>query len=271
MAEEHRTLSGIAAVTAKKGGMTRSLSVWFAVLAMAGSGQCAAADNYDVLLRSFSLVEQRAALAAILRTPQDYLPRIQQSLRDYPRLLRADYAAANRAVYVAALVRDPSFAPILAKLLGDDAVIDECIYACPVIFALAIHASFAGWTLPADVDTKLDTVQDLQSAVRYMPKISLDVRRLDDVVSGPAVERERKAIDGKTEEQLIEMAGPAAPPGSPRWLAALALQASVATSKNRNELYLLAINEGRTGASHEYRGAIYQAIYRAEIARARGR
>jgi hypothetical protein len=45
----------------------------------------------------------------------------------------------------------------------------------------------------------------------------------------------------------------------------------VVTSRNRLELYLLAINEGRPDASHEYRSSVYQAIYRAETAKARGR
>jgi hypothetical protein len=43
------------------------------------------------------------------------------------------------------------------------------------------------------------------------------------------------------------------------------------TSANRIPLYLLLLNEGSGDASQEYRGAIYQAIYRAELAKARGR
>ena len=45
----------------------------------------------------------------------------------------------------------------------------------------------------------------------------------------------------------------------------------VELDKNRLELYLLAINEGQPGASHEYRSSVCQAIYRAETAKARGR
>ena len=248
--------------------MTRLLSVWFFSLAICGS---VLADDYDVVLRSASLAEQRSALTALLRNPADYISRIQQDLRNYPKLLKSGSTAANRAVYVAALVRDPSFAPILADRLGDAAVVDECIYACPVVFALTIYASFAGWTPPANLDPKLDTVNDLHAAIRYMSKISLTVRPIEEVIQGPALERNRRHIAGKTEEQLIDMAGPTAPPGAPRGLAAFALQASVVTSENRIPLYVLLINEGRGGASQEYRGAIYQAIYRAELARARGR
>jgi len=54
--------------------------------------------------------------------------------------------AANRAVYISALVRDHSFPPILVKNPGNADVLDECLYACPVVFALTVHASFAGFT-----------------------------------------------------------------------------------------------------------------------------
>ena len=59
------------------------------------------------------------------------MPRIQQSLRDYPKRLASDYQGATRAVYLAALVRDPSFAPILAGMLDDEAVIDEMVKPHP--------------------------------------------------------------------------------------------------------------------------------------------
>jgi hypothetical protein len=237
------------------------------------SAPCAAqqsmkSDSYDLLLHSPSRAVQREALSAILRQPQDYLPRIRESLRDYPRSVRTDWQAANRAVHVAALVRDASFAPILVSMLGDSAVVDECIYTCPVVFTLTIFSSFGGWTLPAGLDSSLTTVTDLQAAVRYMPRVSLDVRPIDKVVQGPAVERHRKAIEGKTEEQLIEMAASRDGAG---WLAPFALESSVATSKSRIELFLLLMNESRSDASKEYRGSIYQAIYRAETAKARGR
>jgi hypothetical protein len=250
----------------------RSLCLWLAVLAFDAGAQpgAGANDPYGVMLRSASLAAQRTALAAILLAPPDYVPRIRQSLRDYPKQLQSDYQGATRAVYVAALVRDPSFAPILADMLGDEAVIDECIYACPVEFALTVFACFAGWT-PPRLDPKLDTVKALQQEIAYVAKMKLEVRRIDELVSGPGFERRRKEVEGKSEEELIRLAGPGAGRGAPREFAAIALQASVVTSRNRLELYLLAINEGRPGASHEYRSSVYQAIYRAETARARGR
>jgi len=222
-------------------------------------------DSYDVVLYSQSLAEQRDAVTAILENPQKYVPRIQQSLRDYPRLLRTDPTAAKRAVYISALLRDPSFPPILVKSLGSPEVLDDCIYACPVVFALTIQAYFGGWKLPTNLDSQLTTVGDLKAAIDYMPRISLKSGTIDDVVQGPGVEKHRKEIAGKTEEELIRLAGPMTSSGETRTFAAYALETSVSGSKNRIELYLLALNDFED-ASSEYREAVYQSIFRAELA-----
>lgn len=225
-------------------------------------------DSYDVLLHSQSLAEQREAVRAILESPQKYVPRIQQSLLDYPTLLRADPTAAKRAVYISALVRDPSFPPILAKSLGTPEVLDDCIYACPVVFALTIHAYFGGWKLPQDLHSELTTVGDLKAAIAYMPRITLKVGRIEDVVQGPGLEKHRREIEGKTEEELIQLAGPMTASVETRIFAAFRLETLVTESKNRIDLYLLALNDFEDGSS-EYKGAIYQSIYRAELAKAR--
>jgi hypothetical protein len=249
--------------------ISRLLSIGFLVLIVCGNGQSQSSrvDSYDVLLHSGSVQEQRTALTAILRDPQAYIPRIQRSLRDYPRLLERDWTAANRAVYVAALVRDPSFPPILVSILGNKEVLAECEYGCSVELALTIHACFAGWPLPSNLDSKLTTVDDLQATVRRVPHIALQAGSINDVVQGPALEQHRKEIEGKTEEQLIQLAGPSAP-SETRLFAAFQLETSVVNSKNRIDLYLLAMNDIRTDASGEYRGAIYESIYRAELANA---
>lgn len=225
-------------------------------------------DSYYVLLHSRSLVEQRKALTAVINDPQAYIPRIQQSLRDYPRMLRTDPVAANRAVYVSALVRDPSFPPILVKQLGNANVLEECTYPCPVVFALTVQAGFAGWRPPTNLDSQLTTVEDLRSSMRNLSHLSLKVGSIDDVVQGPMLEKHREEIEGKTEEQLIRMAGSTGGSYEIRFLAASRLETLIADSRNRAELYLLALNEVRD-ASGEYRDSVYQAIYRAELAKAR--
>jgi hypothetical protein len=250
---------------------SRMLSVGFLALTVLGSAQTGSRhkDSYDLLLHSRSLADQRAALTAILQNPQAYVSRIQQSLRDYPSLLRRDSIAANRAVFLAALLRDPSFPPILAPILGNREVLSECLYACPVVFTLTIHACFAGWNPPSNLDPKLATVYDLQAAIQRVPHIILEVKPLEEIVQGPGLEQHRREIEGKTEEQLIQMAGPNTPSAETRVFAAFRLETSVLTSKNRIELYLLAMNDIRNDASGEYRDAIYESIYRAELANSR--
>jgi len=227
-------------------------------------------DSYAVLLHSNSVASQRTALEAVLHDPQNYVPRIKQSLRDYPRLLRSDRIAANRAVYLSALVRHPSFPPLLVKLLGNANVLDECMYACPVVFALTVHAGFAGWKLPSDLDSQLTTVTDLRSSIANVSRLTLTVEPLEDVVQGPALEKHRKEIQGKNEEELIQMAGPTSGSIDTRLFAAYRLETLVTDSRNRIDLYLLAFNEVGD-ASGEYREAVYLAIYRAELAKMQGK
>lgn len=226
-------------------------------------------DSYDVLLHSNSVASQRTALEAVLHDPQSYVPRIQQSLRDYPRLLRSDRRAANRAVYLAALMRDPSFPPFLVKMLGNANVLDECMYACPVVFALTVHAGFAGLKLPSGLNSQLTTVTDLRTSIANVSKLTLKVEPLENVIQGPALEKHRKEIQGKNEDELIHMAGPTSGSIDTRLFAAYRLETLVTDSRNRIELYLLAFNEVRD-ASGEYREAVYQAIYRAELAKMQG-
>jgi hypothetical protein len=225
-------------------------------------------NSYYVLLHSKSIASQRTALEAVLHDRQNYIPRIQQSLRDYPRLLRSDRVAANRAVYLAALVRDPSFPPLMVKSLGNPNILDECEYACPIVFALTVQASFAGWKLPSNLDSQLTTVNDLRSTIRSVSHLTLKVEPLEAVVQGPALQKYRNEIEGRTEEQLIRMAGPTNGSIDSRLFATYRLETLVTDSRNRIELYLLALNEVLDNSA-EYRGAVYRAIYRAELAKVR--
>jgi len=224
--------------------------------------------SYETLLKSRSVAEQREALSAILKNPEKYAPQIQKSLRDYPRLLKTNPTAAKRAAYVSALVRDPSFAEILAKHLGNPVVEDECLYDCPIIFALAVQAEFGNWRLPGNLDSG-STTEDLKAAIKRLSNVSLKIGSIEDEVQGPFVEAHRKEIDGKTEEQLIELAGPNTASKEIRQLAISRLATLVGNSKNRLEFYLLALNDFGD-ASGEYRSALYQTIYRAEVAKAQG-
>jgi len=148
------------------------------VLASRGAAQVVQNPHniYDVLLHSSSLCEQRAALATVLATPCEYVPRIRQTLQTYPKQLEKDRVAANRAVYVAALVRDASFIPILVKLLDDPNVLDECIYGCSPVFALSVYANFGGWKIPANLNSSRATVSDLRSSMQWVSRLTLEQR-----------------------------------------------------------------------------------------------
>jgi hypothetical protein len=233
-------------------------------LAFAGS------DYLGVLLHSQSMENQRTALRKILDDPKTYIPRIQQSLLDYSRLLRVDPIAAKRAVYLSALIRDPSFPAVLVKTLDLPDVLDACEYACPVVFALTISSCFGGWTVPVGLDSSLETVTDLKAGIANMSRINLKVGAIEDVVQGPDIEKYGKDLEDKTEEQLIRLAGPTTSSQEKRKFAAYRLETLVSGSKNLINLYLLALNDFED-ASGEYRNAIYQSIYRAELARAQGK
>src|SRR5262249_15439468 len=128
--------------------------------------------------------------------------------------------------------------------------------------------AFGGWTAPSGLDRNLSTVHDLQAEITRASRVTLAAQPLE--VHGPQVDRDRTEVEGKSEEDLIQIAGPESSTASRRWLAAHALQVSVATSRSRLALYMLAMNEPRDDASREYRNAIYEAIYRSETARSRG-
>jgi len=56
-------------------------------------------------------------------------------------------------------------ADALVGLLGNAEVKSQCTYACPVVFALTIHAAFGGWTPPRNLDVSLTmTLESLDSA-----------------------------------------------------------------------------------------------------------
>ena len=66
------------------------------------------------------------------------------------------------------------------------------------------------------------------------------------------------------------MSGPTTPSEETRGYAAFRLETLVTGSKDWVELYLLALNDFEDG-SGEYKGAVYQSIYRAEPAKSRGK
>src|SRR6266480_5424085 len=128
-----------------------------------------------------------------------------------------------------------------------------------IVLAVVISGCSQPVSRTGSYDEGLTTVKDLQSNVQQMSRISLRPTPIEEKVSGPRLEQHRKEIEGKTEEQLIELAGPMTSSLESRSFAAFAFEASVSTSANRIALYLLAMNNCREDVSSEYLGAIYEA------------
>lgn len=228
-------------------------------------------DAYDVLLRSSSLDDQRAALGTIAATPRPYLPRLRQSLRDYARLIVSDPRAASRAVTLATYLRDTVFVRLLVESLGQSGGDAGCSQTCPAVLALTVHAAFGDWRPPIDLNPGIPAVRDFQVAVERMPHLSLAAVPVQSLLSGGEDDAEIATVAGKTERQLIDLAGPRTASPALRRLAAHALEASVASSTNRRDLYVLAMNDLPDTPGGEYLKAIHEAIYRAEFARTHGR
>jgi hypothetical protein len=102
-----------------------------------------------------------------------------------------------------------------------------------------------------------------------VPRISLKVGSITDVIQGPGTDELQKEFDQKSGEEVIQMAGPMTSSKKTRGNAAFRLETLVTASRNRLDLYLLAVNDFEDG-SGEYKGAVYESIYRAEVARSRG-
>ena len=106
--------------------------------------------------------------------------------------------------------------------------------------------------------------------MQWVPRLTLEKRPVEEVVGGPWLQEHKKEIEGKTEEELIEMAGPATASIDARELAAHELEVSISRSKNRVDIYLLAMNDIQDDAPREYLAAVHTAAFRAELARAKG-
>jgi hypothetical protein len=241
-----------------------------AILSQAGRSVPADDDAYERLLRLDAGAAQQAALREVLGNRQLYSERIRRDLRNYTRDVQAwRHRRADRVVYLSTLMRDRSFAEILKDAINDPVMEDACVYDCPVVFALAIYAAFDGWEVPATLDRRRTAVGDLRRDVERLRHMSLAPESLEWRI-GSGRDGYVSHVRGLSQVDLIRVAGSDAESHDLRFVAAAALSTTVDTSKHREGLYLLAMNE-LLDDSKEYRNAIYEAIYRAEKARANGR
>jgi hypothetical protein len=201
----------------------------------------------------------------ILRNKETYSDEIFQELMKYQN--RTD--VPDKLIYLAAILKDERFIKPLVRLLEKPEYSErQCIYYCPIIFFLTIYECFTKYSLPQDLFIKKSSsaVWDLESNIKYVKSISLQKEKASKYIKGPGVDSLFKKYESLSTEQLIALAGPYNKDKNSRQVAADILSYSIDNDEHILQLYWLAIEEVR-GASDEYRGAIYRAIYRAETAK----
>ena len=234
------------------------LTVGVVALLVAPLPIAAAPDAYDVLMQSAAWSEQRAAFATIAAAPRPFLPRLRRSLREYPQLISSHPQEALRAVTLASYLRDVAFAGILLDSLQDADVEARCEHPDPLVLAFTVHAAFGSWQPPLTLNPGLPCVRAFQAELERLPGSRGQAPRPP--VAGASTAHAQR------ERQLIAQAGPATADRATRLAAAKALASSVTTGTNRRDLYLLAMNDLPEDPEREYLGAVYAAIYRAEMA-----
>ena len=229
-------------------------------------------ETLSTLLNSTSVSDQRAAFGKIATSPQNYVPLIRHrlvSLAGEP--VQTTSRSIDRLFYLAAFLKDKSLAPPMEALLKNpDFIPYYCLYACPIIFALTVYVTSDLWTPPEEM-SKNSRYHDLYEGMRRAREISLDPTPWEERTRGPGVDRPLAELAGKSEKELIELAGPDSREPGKGYPALLLLSYYVSSSENLNNFYWLALQEGDNGASFEPRCSLYDTIYRAEKARRMGR
>jgi hypothetical protein len=233
-------------------------------------------EAFSTLLNSNSVSDQHAAFEKIASSPQKYVPLIRHRLEFLAaKPVQTTSRSIDRLFYLAAFLKDKSLAPPMEALLKNpDFIPDYCLYACPIIFALTVYGTSGLWTPPEEAvkaGSKSSTYHDLYEGMRRAREISLDPTPWEERTRGPGVDGPMAELAGKSEKELIELAGPDSMEPGERYPALLLLSYYVSSSENLNNFYWLALQERDNGASFEPRCGLYDTIYRAEKARRMGR
>ena len=222
---------------------------------------------FNDFLHSKDIRKEEQAYWYILRNKEKFSDKIFQELIKYQN--RKDIP--DKLIYLATIFREERFIKPLVGLFENPKYSEEqCIYCCPIIFSLTIYACFSDYLLPPDLLKKKLTsaVWDLEFDIKRVKNISLEKESARKYVSGPRSDQILQAYESLTTEQLVELAGPYNEDYDSRFYAAFILSYFVDNDEHILRLYWSAIKEVY-GASGQYRGAIYEAIYRAETARSR--
>jgi hypothetical protein len=232
------------------------------------------ANSLDVFLHSAYLSERRAAYLDIVKNGAQYVDQIKQGLETFARTKEKRIDVLKRYIYLAAMIRSDKFIdPLVSIFENYDALGGECVYCCPIIFALTLYGAFSNWSPPAEMMADLSNgmVSDLRMGILDIVKMKSKPLAIESTLAlfaDPEKQKWFERIKLLSAEELIKISGPENPDDNERHIASEVLAGKVVDDKNLIELYWLAIEELPHDPSGRYRCCTYQAIERAEIAKA---
>jgi hypothetical protein len=238
-------------------------------------GAVLGANPLELFLHSPDLAERKAAYLDIVKNSAQYVDQIKQELETFAATKEIRIDVLKRYIYLAAIIRNDKFIePLVAIFKNYEALGGECIYCCPIEFALSLFAAFADWSPPPEIMTK--TTAQIPTDLRTLIWHIEDMKRRPEIREGYIVEfadtEKQKWFERLTAlsvEELIKLTGPENADSDERFWAALPLSRKVTDDKYLTELYWLAIEELPPGGGiGSYLCDIYAAIERAEIAKA---
>lgn len=222
--------------------------------------------NLSNFLYSENIHQKIKAFNLIIGDKNKYKNLILDELQKY---VEKTDSLPDELIYIAAYIRDKRFIQPLIKLLENlEYSNDQCIYSCPIVFALTIYACFSPYSLPTALNTGLVPVHNLMSEIEGVRKLTLKSEKASSYIKGPGIDSDLKKAESMTTEQLIFLASPNNDGSISRLAAAFVLSHRINNEENIPDLYWLAISE-ELDASMEYRFAIYWAIYKVETAKLR--
>jgi hypothetical protein len=256
-----------------KSAIVTVFTLFACLLSYLNVGAATPETTLKTLLGSVNLIEQRAAFEKIVSSPKQYVPLVRDRLVLFAKgRIKLPMRSIDRLFYLAAFLKDKTIVPPIEALWRNTDILPYyCLYSCPIVFALTIYATYDLWTPPDNIKKVLDRHHDLYPEIRIASDISLDPTPKEHRAQGPGIDSLLKEASMKSEEELIELAGPKTKDWEKRFAAVCQLSYTVATSKNLKDLYWLAIQEPEPDGACEFRSSLYTAIYRAERAKRLGR
>ncbi len=188
-------------------------------------------------------------------------------LNELERYIENPDSTPDALIYLAAIIRDERYVPILVNFIENPAYsYNQCIYTCPIVFALTIYSCFSPYSLPDTLNMALSPVKDLISEINRVNKISLKSEKASEYIKGPGIDSDLKLGESMSTEQLLILASSKNDGSISRLAAAYILEYRTDSDEYLSDLYWLAIT-GYKDASMEFLSSVHRAIYKAETAK----